>query len=186
MDNVKRDVSRRRENDCVNFARTNVIRKTKKKMKMFTNNALCFNILIGYYWLSNMRHTKIQNLWRVAAKIDFFLLFCFYMQLLFDVLLYEYAGMLNRGWEPRVAKLDISIFCEAQSVRCVRGVRVSHVQLTALKSLVTTRFVLYSEFYSRFYLAQRTRGNISYNTNGTVIKLVGTSRLRVAFNREEK
>lgn len=63
---------------------------------MFTNT-LCFNILVGYYWLSNMCPTKIQNLRRVATKIDLFLSFCFYMQLLFDILLYEYAGMLNRG-----------------------------------------------------------------------------------------
>jgi len=63
---------------------------------MFTNT-LCFNILVGYYWLSNMRPTKIQNLRQVAIKIDLFLSFCFYMQLLFDILLYEYAGMLNRG-----------------------------------------------------------------------------------------
>lgn len=32
MDNIKRDVSpRRRENDCVNFARTNVIRKKNEE-----------------------------------------------------------------------------------------------------------------------------------------------------------
>lgn len=42
------------KNDCVNFARTNVIRKRKKKKKKMFTNTLCFNILIGYYWLSNI------------------------------------------------------------------------------------------------------------------------------------
>lgn len=95
MDNIKRDVSRRRENDCVNFARTNVIRKKRKRKCLLIRCVLTYlSDIIGCRIYAPY---KIQNLRRVAAKIDFFLSFCFYMQLLFDVLLYEYAGMLNRG-----------------------------------------------------------------------------------------
>lgn len=59
-----------------------------------------FNILVEYYWFSDIyAPIEIRNLIDELRlrDVDLFLSFCFYMQLLFDVLLYEYAGMLNRG-----------------------------------------------------------------------------------------
>lgn len=71
---------------------------------------------------------KIQNLRRVAAKIDFFLSFCFYMQLLFDVLLYEYAGMLNRGWETKSREAGHIYFLRG-AIRSLMAFQFRYVQL---------------------------------------------------------
>lgn len=75
----------------------------KKEKRRFTD-ALYFNILVEYYWLCvgdiyaprEIEIRKLDDELRLR-DVDLFLSFCFYMQLLFDVLLYEYAGMLNRG-----------------------------------------------------------------------------------------